>query len=339
MPAPTVSVLLPFRDAAATLDTCLASIRVQTWTDFEVLCIDDGSRDGGDAIAATHASEDPRFRLLRAPASGLVAALNFGLRQARAPLVARMDGDDLMHPRRLELQQAAMTADTDLTVLGSRVRAFPAAALSDGFRAYVDWQNTCVTEQDIAADLYLEAPLAHPSVMYRPERIIAAGGYRDGPFPEDYELWLRLHRLGHRMGKLPRPLLRWRDHPGRLTRLDPRYAREAFDRLRAEHLAADARLAAHRERLVIWGAGRRTRRRVAHLLAHGFQPMAWIDIDPRKLGNRIGGVPVVPPDWLRGRAPRPFVLCYVASHGARPCIDAELERLDFRKGADYLHVG
>jgi hypothetical protein len=337
--APAISVLLPFRDAAATLPACLDSIRGQTWTDFEVLCIDDGSQDDSAALAAARARTDPRIRLLRTPAPGLVAALNAGLRQARAPLVARMDADDLMHPRRLELQQAAMTADTGLTVLGSRVQAFPEHAITDGFRAYVDWQNACIAEAAIAADIYLEAPLAHPSVMVRPERIIAAGGYRDGPFPEDYELWLRLHRLGHRIGKLPQPLLQWRDQPGRLSRVDPRYAREAFDRLRAAYLAADARLATGRERLVIWGAGRRTRQRAAHLLQQGYRPVAWIDIDPRKLGNRLDGVPVVPPDWLRDRSPRPFVLCYVASHGARPCVDAELARLDFRKGLDYLHVG
>jgi hypothetical protein len=75
------------------------------------------------------------------------------------------------------------------------------------------------------ACIFLESPLAHPSVMLRRERIIGAGGYRDGAFPEDYELWLRLHRSGHRLAKLKQPLLDWRDEPGRLSRRDPRYAR------------------------------------------------------------------------------------------------------------------
>jgi len=167
---------------------------------------------------------------------------------------------------------------------------------------------------------------------------IAAGGYRDGDFPEDYELWLRLHAAGEVLAKLPQTLLHWRDGPGRLSRTDLRYARIAFDRLRAGYLARDPRLLAARSRLVIWGAGRRTRRRGAHLLGHGFRPRAWIDIDPRKIGNRLAGVPVVDPSWLR-RRPRPFVLSYVASHGARPCIEAELSRLGYRKGEDYLHVG
>jgi glycosyltransferase involved in cell wall biosynthesis len=203
----------------------LRSIRRQTWTDFECLCVDDGSSDAGPDIIRAHAREDPRLRLLRSPARGIVAALNWGLHQARAALAARMDADDLMHPERLARQHAAMAADPGISVLGTCVRVFPQTQITDGFRAYVDWQNSCVTEPAIAADIFLESPLAHPSVMLRRERIIGAGGYRDGAFPEDYELWLRLHRSGHRLAKLKQPLLDWRDEPGRLSRRDPRYAR------------------------------------------------------------------------------------------------------------------
>ncbi len=338
-PSPRISIVLPFRDAASTLGSCLDSIRRQSFTAFECLCLDDGSDDDGAAIVTAQAQLDPRIRLLHAPQRGIVAALNFGLRQARAPLVARMDADDLMRPKRLALQHAALTAEPDLTVLGSRVRAFPEASLTDGFRAYIEWLNACITEPAIAADIYLEAPLAHPSVMLRRDRVMAAGGYRDGPLPEDYDLWLRLHRQGHRLAKLPQTLLDWRDHPTRLSRRDPRYARLAFDRLRADYLAADPRLLEAKGRLVLWGAGRRTRQRAAHLIGQGYRPQAWIDIDPRKLGNRIDGVPVVPPEWLRDQRPRPLVLCYVASHGARPCIDAEFARLGYRRGVDYLHIG
>ncbi len=334
-----VSILLPFRDAGATLAACIASIHAQTWPDFEVLCVDDGSRDDGTAMIQAAADSDPRFRYLRAPPpGGLVAALNHGLARARYELVARMDADDLMHPCRIALQRAAMRRDAAIAVLGSRVEAFPAAALSDGFRAYIAWQNGCVAPSAIAGDIYLESPLAHPSVMLRRSIVVAAGGYREGAFPEDYELWLRLHQGGQLLAKLPQTLLQWRDHPGRLSRTGAAYERVAFDRLRARLLAADPRLVAARDRLAIWGAGRRTRQRVAHLLGHGYRPIAWIDIDPDKIGNRLDGVPVVDPTWLR-REPKPFVLSYVASHGARPCIEAELGRLGYRKGTDYLHVG
>ena len=333
-----VSVLLPFRNAHGTLADAVASIQAQTWADIEVLCIDDHSIDASRDVVRAQVAGDRRFRLIRNPGQGLVDALNAGLALARHDLVARMDADDLMHPRRIELQRAMMLQEPDTAVLGSRVKAFAEPSLSEGFRAYVDWQNGCVSSNAIAADIYLEAPLAHPSVMLRRSVVQAAGGYRHGDFPEDYELWLRLHRLGHRLDKLPQRLLHWRDGPARLSRTDRRYRRDAFDVLRADYLATDARVQAAAHRLAIWGAGRRTRRRVDLLLEHGFQPIAWIDIDPNKIGNRISDAPVVPPDWLR-RRPRPFVLSYVAVHGARALIEAELTRLDYSKGRDYLHVG
>jgi hypothetical protein len=175
--------------------------------------------------------------------------------------------------------------------------------------------------------------------MYRRRHILSAGGYRHGMFPEDYDLWLRLHRQGMQMAKLPRVLLQWRDRPQRVTRVDPRCSRQAFDRLRSAALARDPRLRSrqHRE-LVVWGAGRKTRQRVALLLEHGYRPNAWVDIDPRKIGNTIEGAPVVAPEWLQ-REPKPLVLCYVARHGARELIEQELNRYGYCKGKDFLQVG
>jgi hypothetical protein len=89
---------------------------------------------------------------------------------------------------------------------------------------------------------------------------------------------------------------------------------------------------------VIWGAGRRTRKRCAHLLAIGYQVQAWVDIDPKKIGNRLEGVPVVAPDWLR-RRPKPLVLCYVTNHGARDLIARDLHAMGYRRSSDYLMVG
>jgi glycosyltransferase involved in cell wall biosynthesis len=336
--SPAVSIVLPVRDAAETLGACLESIRSQTLADFEVLAVDDGSTDASARILARWAARDRRLRLIRTPPRGLVAALNLGLEAARCELVARMDADDLMAPERLALQCERLWRDPSLTLVGSRVRLFPEHLIRTGYRRYLAWQNACLSARDIADEIYVEAPFAHPSVMFRRGPVRALGGYREGPFPEDYDLWLRLHRSGHAMAKLPEVLLHWRERPDRTSRIDPRYAREAFDRLRARYLAADPRILHNRERLVIWGAGRRTRRRCAHLLSRGFRIGAWIDVDPRKIGNRVDGAPVVAPRWL-AREPRPFVLGYVANHGARELIAQGLHAMGYRRGRDYLMVG
>jgi glycosyltransferase involved in cell wall biosynthesis len=307
-------------------------------TEFEVIAVDDGSDDGSAAKLAAVAARDKRVRQLPSPRRGLVPALNHGLATARGDLIARMDADDRMHPQRLERQFRHLQRCPRTDVLGSRVRVFPEDRLTEGIREYISWLNGCITAESIARDIYLESPLAHPSVMFRRRTVREAGGYREGPFPEDYDLWLRLNAAGKRLEKLPGILLDWRDGPVRTSRTDPRCSREAFDRLRARYLAKDPRLLANRENLAIWGAGRTTRKRVMHLLGQGFKPVAWIDIDPRKIGNSLDGVPVVAPEWL-DRPERLFVLSYVAAHGARPLIERALENLGYRKGQDYLNVG
>jgi len=174
--------------------------------------------------------------------------------------------------------------------------------------------------------------------MFRRAAIVGAGGYRDGDFPEDYELWLRLTERGCLLAKIDRCLLHWRQHDASVSRRDPRYSRDAFDRLRANYLARDRRL--HNGRaLVFWGAGRRTRKRASHFVAAGFSPRAWVDVDPRKIGNRVGDAPVVAPTWLARRRPRPFVLAWVASHGAREMIAAALKSMGYARGTDYLAIG
>jgi hypothetical protein len=234
----------------------------------------------------------------------------------------------VMLPERIEKQAEFLRRHPEIALIGTQVELFPPELVTEGYREYVRWQNACIGPEEIAANLYVESPFAHPTVMMRRSALERVGAYADGPFPEDYELWLRMHHAGCLMAKIPRVLLRWRERGDRTSRVDPRYAREAFDRLRAEYLARDGRLHHDRE-FVIWGAGRVTRQRTRPLIERGRTPAAWIDIDPKKIGN----------DWLAGQTPRPFVLIYVAVHGARELIVSWLEERGFRVSEDYLAIG
>ncbi len=331
-----VAVLMPFYNAAATLAETLDTIQSQTLEAFTLIAVDDGSTDDSAEIVRSRMREDPRIRLLQPGRQGVVGAMNSALANCVCPLVARMDADDLMEPRRLELQAEFLRENPSIALVGSQVSLFPAERIQNGFHEYIRWQNACLTPQQIADNIFVELPVAHPSIMFRRQAVMEVGAYRDGDFPEDYELLLRLHRHGHSMAKLPEVLLHWRDSGERLTRTDGRYRREAFDRIRAHYLSQDPRL--QQRPLVFWGAGRNTRKRVAHLLAHGYRPSAWIDIDPRKIGNVIDGAKVEEPGWLR-QEERPFVLSYVSNHGARELIAGDLDDMGYREGIDYLMVG
>ena len=101
---PKVSIVLPFRNAADTLEECLDSIRRQSLTLFELIAVDDGSSDGSAEILGERSRSDSRVFLVPTERHGIVGALNTGFGRARSRFVARMDADDIMDPRRLELQ-------------------------------------------------------------------------------------------------------------------------------------------------------------------------------------------------------------------------------------------
>ncbi len=337
MSHPPLAVLLPFYNAAETLAQTLDSILAQSFTDFVLIAVDDGSSDDSATIVRHAMQADHRITLHQPGRQGVVGAMNHALRHCTAPICARMDADDIMEPDRLYRQYHYLQANPQITLLGSRVSLFPSEQIPEGFQEYIRWQNSCLTPRQIADNIYVELPIAHPSVMFRRDAIVQAGGYRDGDFPEDYELLLRLHQHGHQMAKLPEILLHWRDSASRLTRTDNRYSRNAFDRIRADYLACDPRLQQGRP-LAYWGAGRNTRKRSAHLISHGHSPDVWVDIDPKKIGNVVAGAMVVAPEWLK-REEKPFVLSYVSNHGARELISQELEAMGYGCGSDYLVVG
>jgi glycosyltransferase involved in cell wall biosynthesis len=326
-----VSVVLPYRDVAETIVEACTSVLAERGVDLELLAIDDGSRDASASLVSEIARRDPRVRLLSTSGAGLVAALNLGLREARAPLVARMDGDDVSLPERFAAQLHAMRS-TDATVVGTRVEAYPEGVIEDGLRRYVDWQNALLSAHDHAREVFIEAPLCHPSVMMRKGDIHALGGYRHGEFPEDYDLWLRLIRAGHALAKLPLLGLRWRHRAGRLTFGDARYGVDRIRALKAEHLAAS--LASERRAIVIWGAGPFGRRLARAMEPHGIRAHRFVDIDPRKIGRVARGVRVVDPTGLDPRSD--FVVFAVGALGARALVRAALADLGFVETRDYL---
>jgi GT2 family glycosyltransferase len=316
--APEVSVILPYRDAAPTLEQAITSVLAETAVELELVAVDDGSSDDGASYVEALAARDARVRSFRSEPRGIVSALNIGLEAARAPLLARMDADDVSLPGRISREVAMLRADVSLGAVGCLVEAFPAELVEEGLTRYVAWQNAILTPEDHARELFVESPLCHPSVTMRGDAVLAVGGYRHGPFPEDYDLWLRLTAAGYGLAKEPSLGLRWRHSSARLTFRDPRCSPEAFRRCKAPFLAVRIRDAGRA--LVIWGAGKEGRRLARELEPHDVRPDRFIDIDPRKIG----------------RTARDFVVAAVASRGARDLIRRALADKEFVEGRDFV---
>lgn len=294
--APSVSVLVPVWNAAADggerLRAAFASLFAQTdapqapLPPLEILAVDDGSDDATPAVLRELSRADARLRIVRTPHGGIARALTAGLAAARGEFIARMDADDIAHPQRLARQAACLLRRTELDVCACRVRFGGDPRTAWGFACYVAWQNSLCRHEDMARNRFRDTPICHPSVMFRRSAVQRFGGYADGDFAEDWELWLRWFHAGARMEKLPEELLVWNDPPGRLTRTDARYAHAANNALRARWLARHLRRQGQ-ERVWVLGAGRVARRRLAPLWAEGIEPAAFIDIDPHKIGQRV----------------------------------------------------
>lgn len=326
---PLVSVLLPARDAEGCIARAVSGVLAQDLPDWELLVVDDGSSDATAERARQAAGGDPRVRVLRTGRRGLVTALHAGLAAARGRLIARLDADDEVAPDRLSSQVALLDARPDVGVASCLVAFGGDRATARGYALHVDWINGLREPEEIAGQRFVESPLAHPSVLFRRELAQRHGAWAEGPFPEDYELWLRWMDAGVRCAKVPRVLLTWHDPPGRLSRTDPRYAPEAFYATKCRWLA---RAVPAGRPLWLWGAGRVTRRRFAALERLAGPFAGFVDIDPRKRGSAPGGRPVVAPQDIPRSA---FVVAGVGSRGARERIDAALRDGGRRPGTDY----
>ena len=203
---PGISVVMPVYNGGAFLREAINSVLRQSYNDFELIVIDDGSDDETPEILRAFSRQDRRVRVLRhARNLGLGSALREGVEEARAEWVARMDADDIAHPDRLARQFAAVQSDSTIDVLGTqaveidcngrplRLRSVPLE--HDAIRSLLPWVN----------------PVIHPTVLFRRRAIIAVGSY-DGNLPnvEDYDLWYRCAAGGLRFANLPDVLLGYR---------------------------------------------------------------------------------------------------------------------------------
>ena len=235
MTSPPLSILLPAFNAERYVGAAVESILGQSFADFELLVVDDGSTDGTRAILDRFAASDPRVRLVSRPNRGLVATLNEMVDMARGDLLARMDADDIAEPSRLERQVGYLRDHPDCVMVGSRVLVID----PDG--APLRAMGDALSHDEIVNGLLAAAGqlVYHPTIVMRADALRSVGSYRPGTFPaEDLDLFLRLAEVG-RIVNLAEPLLRYREH---LNKIGHKHARRQGEAVRAVLLEAHRRL-------------------------------------------------------------------------------------------------
>lgn len=210
MAASRVSVLLPvWQPRLQYLRAAIDSVRAQTIGDWELLVVEDPPPSAARELVVSY--KDSRIRHhVRSARSSLAEALNEGIALCSAPLVARLDSDDLCRPDRLAAQVAHLDAHAGTAVVGSSL------TIIDEAGAVIGHRRLPTDAAEIARTLRRYNCVAHPSVMFRREVVVREGGYAAGWSPEDYDLWCRLTNAGHKIENVGDELVSYRFHESAL---------------------------------------------------------------------------------------------------------------------------
>lgn len=202
---------MPVYNCAHYLEEALASLLIQTYKNFEVIAINDGSTDNSLEILENFASLDPRIRIISQKNSGIVKVLNRGISEAKGKYIARMDADDVSFPNRFADQVKVLEEHPDTVLVAGLFEVI------DQDSEFLYRELVLPTDQDLKRSLYLRNPIAHGSAMFRKSVVEKIGGYRDlyGP-TEDLDLWMRLANEGE-FEAVPTPVYRWRMNQNGLT--------------------------------------------------------------------------------------------------------------------------
>ena len=317
-----LSVLMPFRNAASTLPEALTTIMEAMAecgpSSVELVAVDHGSNDQSAQVIEGQSNSAFHVNLIDASsAPSLAEALELGRHHCKGEYIARMDADDRMDPQRLRADISYLDRHQDVSAIACCIAPFADDQEKPALPMYATWQNGILSPEAIATEIWIEQPLCHPATTFRADALSRIGGYRHGDFPEDYDLFMRMHVAGDSLHKRPEIHHHWRQHQGQSTANDPRYHRDAFARVKARGLrdffSLDVRPFA------IAGAGREGGRIARALAEIGLTPRWFFDVSEKKIGSVRYGVGILSYDQLddtRRQAPDMFCIGAVGTSGS-----------------------
>ncbi len=330
---PVISVVMPVKNAGIWLLPAVNSILRQSFEEFELLIIDDQSYDG----SIEQLPDDHRIKIFHHGGTGIVSSLNFGLVRAKGKFVARMDGDDISLPNRLALQLQFAEENPHLGIIGGLVEFFADnEEIQAGNLAYQHWLNSLQTEREIQRDIFIESPLAHPSVLIRKQVFKDIGLYRDLSWPEDYDLWLRAWLAGVAIAKVPEHVLLWRDHSDRLTHTDKRYSVKEFIKVKAWALSES--LLKNRPAFLC-GTGKLAVKFCDVLQFLGIPVEGFVDVSPEKIGKTRRNLPIYSLDQMLKVRKNALILGALGARGAGEELRELLKISGLEEGEDFVLVG
>lgn len=319
-----VSILMPLRNALPFLRDCLDSILQQTYSNWELIVVNDHSSDGSEVILQEYHEKDRRIKWFQNEGKGIIDALKMAYSKSEGTLISRMDADDLMPERKLELLRAALIEQPDHLATGFVSYFSHQGKLGAGFRRYEQWLNDLCLNNAHYGEIYKECVIPSPCWMVHRKTFERIGAFETSVYPEDYDLAFRMYREKVPVIGIQEVLHHWRDHGDRASRNDPNYADHSFLDLKLGYFLE---LDHDPERpLYIWGAGKKGKR-AAQFLIDQKCDFHWISDNEQKIGKDIYGKIIQHSAEIETGG---TVVVLVANPNEQQAIERQLEKVDVR---------
>ena len=277
-----ISIIMPAKNAALFLKSCLDSILSQSFQHWELLAVDDHSSDNTYKILQQYSKADRRIKYLQNKGFGIIEALQTGYQASVGEHVTRMDADDLMPVNKLQVMNESLMRATRPTVVTGKVKYISEGVLGEGFIKYQDWLNLQIDQNKQYQEIYKECVIPSPCWMTTRKSFEYCGGFNSTTYPEDYDLCFRFYQQGLVINGLDKVLHIWRDHELRASKTDRNYAENSFLSLKVKYFKKidfDPR-----RQLLLWGAGKKGKK-LAALLAQNDIPFIWACNNTNKIGH------------------------------------------------------
>ncbi|RED45873.1 glycosyltransferase family 2 protein [Seonamhaeicola aphaedonensis] len=332
MEKPLISILTPFKNTEAFLAECLNSIRNQTYTNWELLIVDDHSTDQSYALVENYSNIDSRIKLLKNNGRGIISALQVAFKNSSGEFITRMDSDDIMLPNKLEiLANNLMTYGKQHVAVGL-VEYFSNQGIGPGYKSYETWLNNLTRTGNNYEEIYKECVIPSPCWMIHRDDLVSCGAFNPNIYPEDYDLTFRFYKHHFKCIPCDTIIHKWRDYSTRTSRTHIHYAQNHFTSLKVQHyLDIDYHFS---KTPVVWGAGTKGKL-MAKIFLEREIPFEWICDNPNKIGRAIYGKELLSFETL-GTIKNAQSLITVANKKAQKQIRSHLDKLNLEPVKDYI---
>ncbi len=326
-----ISILTPFKNTAQYITECIESIRNQSHQNWELIIVNDHSTDESRGIVLTFAEIDHRIKLFENSGHGIIDALRLAYSKSGGTYITRMDSDDIMHKRKLEIMLNDLQIHGKQHIALGLVKYFKENGIGNGYAIYESWLNNLTRSGNNYSEIYKECVIPSPCWMIHRDDFELCGAFSSNRYPEDYDLTFRYYK--YKMYCIPSIsiLHYWRDYSTRASRTHEHYAGNNFLELKINYfieLNYDSK-----RPLIIWGAGQKGKA-IAKLLQQKQITFTWVCDNPKKIGKHIYNELLYSYEEL-GKLTKPQSIISVANKEAQTEIQLYFKTLKMKAMIDY----